>query len=370
MNDTSNAQDAPQAASPTPSSSDNTTEQPEGGKSKFALGSVLQDKHKGKKLGIVMLVIFLFFYVIAVYWSFEPDLLDVETEAKTYAEENAQTVVNGYVTTHTLIAIIRTLLDKQGGYLSNDVIPPSVLMDNMPNWEFGVLQQVRDFSKVMRNELSRAQTLGEEDTDLAKAEPKFNVDNESWMMPASESAYGDGADYIENYLAKMSDSGASNAQFYSRADNLRDWLKVVARRLGSLSKRLNASVGETRLNTDLDGEPGSQQSTTADSVVTTKTSWWAIDDVFYEARGTSWALINLLRAIEVDFHGVLQKKRALTSLRQIIRELESTQRMLWSPLVLNGSDFGLFANHSLVMSAYISRANTGLIELRNLLEKG
>ena len=95
-----------------------------------------------------------------------------------------------------------------------------------------------------------------------------------------------------------------------------------------------------------------------------------IDDVFYEARGTSWALINLLRAIEIDFKSILEKKNALRSVQQIIRELEFTQRSLLSPMVLNGADFGFFANHSLVMSSYIARANAGLIELRELLAKG
>jgi hypothetical protein len=67
---------------------------------------------------------------------------------------------------------------------------------------------------------------------------------------------------------------------------------------------------------------------------------------------------------------VLEKKNARVSLQQIIRELEATQQTIWSPIVLNGSGFGLFANHSLVMASYISRANAGIIDLRELLAKG
>lgn len=101
-----------------------------------------------------------------------------------------------------------------------------------------------------------------------------------------------------------------------------------------------------------------------------KTPWTQVDDVFYEARGTSWALVHFLHAMEVDFDDVLRKKNALISFRQIIRELESTQDPLHSPMVLNGSQFGLFANHSLVMANYISRANAAIIDLRNLLQDG
>ena len=95
-----------------------------------------------------------------------------------------------------------------------------------------------------------------------------------------------------------------------------------------------------------------------------------IDDVFYAARGAAWALVHLLKAVELDFESVLQKKNALISLRQIIRELEATQEAVWSPVILNGSGFGLFANHSLVMASYISRANAAVIDLRSLLEQG
>ena len=74
--------------------------------------------------------------------------------------------------------------------------------------------------------------------------------------------------------------------------------------------------------------------------------------------------------MEIDFEPVLRKKNAVVSLRQIIRELESTQDPIWSPLILNGSGFGFVSNHSLVMASYISRANAAIIDLRNLLMAG
>jgi hypothetical protein len=39
-------------------------------------------------------------------------------------------------------------------------------------------------------------------------------------------------------------------------------------------------------------------------------------------------------------------------------------------MILNGSGFGMLANHSLVMANYISRANAALIDLNELLTKG
>lgn len=321
-------------------------------------------------IGAIIAILLLLMLILTIYWGSAPGIFDVRAAAQKRAEANNEAIVTGYVTTNTLIEITTTLLDKPGGYLSNDVMPPSVFMDNIPNWEFGVLVQVRDFTKALRNDISRAQTQSKENPDLAKAEPQFNVDSRSWLLPRAESEYREGIGALERYLHELTEPQKTGTQFFSRADNLRDWLKIVANRLGSLSQRLSASVGQKRINTDLAGEPDASGSTYQSSSVEVKTPWLEIDDVFYEARGTCWALIHLLRAIEVDFGQVLQKKNAVRSLQQIIRELESTQRRVWSPMVMNGSDFGFFANYSLVMSSYISRANAGLIDLRVLLSQG
>ena len=80
--------------------------------------------------------------------------------------------------------------------------------------------------------------------------------------------------------------------------------------------------------------------------------------------------MHMLKAMEIDFADVLDKKAARVSLQQIIRELEGTQATLWSPIILNGEGLGLLANHSLVMASYVSRANAAIIDLRNLLVKG
>jgi hypothetical protein len=314
---------------------------------------------------LLLVVLFLWWW-----WDHEPAGFVVVDSAYERAAARGQQVVIGTVTTETLIRVAETLLDKRGGYLSNDLMPPGVWMDNVPNWEFGVLVQVRDMTKVYRNEFSRSQTQSTEDIDLAEADPLFSSPNDRWLLPSSEGQYRKAIGHVENYLARLSNVEQRNAQFYARADNLADWLAVVEKRLGSLSQRLSASVGQARLNTDLANDPQAQQSTPTASNEMVKTPWLKIDDVFYEARGSTWAVLHFLRAIEHDFAQVLRDKNATVSLRQIIRELEEAQHPMFSPVVLNGSPYGLFANHSLVMANYISRANAAIIDLRRLLERG
>ncbi|CAA0078452.1 Uncharacterised protein [BD1-7 clade bacterium] len=307
---------------------------------------------------------------LSIWWSQEPDALDVRAITQEEAEQLGQKPMVGSTTTATLIRVVGALQDKPGGYLSNDIMPPGLLMDNMPNWEHGVLLQVRDMTRAMRDNISRSQSQSQEDADLAKAESLFNIEHTSWMMPDAQNEYSDGAEHLRSYLQRLQDDDQQNAQFYARADNLRYWLTLVEVKLGSLSQRLSASVGQKRLNTDLAGDEAAVQSTQSDNEIVAKTPWLEIDDVFYEARGSTWALAQLLKAVEIDFADVLRKKNAQVSVAQIIRELEATQQTLYSPMVLNGSGFGLFANHSLVMASYISRANAAIIDLRSLLENG
>ncbi len=328
------------------------------------------DSHAKGWLFLPVIIIVIFFIGLGSYWSAEPELFDVVAATAKIAPEIDGNTTTGSYTTSSVIVAMETLLNKRGGYLSNDILPPSIWLDNIPNWEFGVLVQIRDITRSMRNDFSRSQSQSTEDKDLIVAEPKFNFDSRSWIFPATENVYQEGIDALYEYLNRLQDLSTQDAQFYARADNLKDWLGQVEKRLGSLSQRLSASVGQTRLNTDLAGDAGAVQSTRTDNQIEVKTPWFEIDDVFYESRGAAWALVHFLKAVEIDFAPTLRKKNALISLRQIIRELEATQQSLWSPVIMNGSGFGMFANHSLVMASYISRANAALIDLRNLLEQG
>jgi hypothetical protein len=323
-----------------------------------------------KTIAFVFASVFFLFYFIGVYWSFEPDQFDVLSQAKQDATAENVVPVVGYTTTTSIIKVTETLLNKSGGYLSNDAIPPSVFLDNIPSWELGALEMVRDMALVMRQEFSRSQSQSLENNHIKVAQPQLNIEHTSWAMPSAEGEYSKAIREFYAYRKALTDVNSQTAQFYARADNLREWLQKVEKRLGSYSQRLSASVGREQINLDLAGDSVAQQSTSSAAVMQMKTSWWKIDNEFYEARGACWALLHFLKAIEIDFNEVLDKKNAKISVQQIVRELEASQQAVWSPIILNGDGFGLLANHSLVMANYISRANAALIDLNELLSQG
>ena len=324
----------------------------------------------GRTSAIALASILAIIGILGFIWDREPPLFDAEKVTDKMLAAHKIQKVTGSTTVAVMIQVSEVLLNKRGGFLTNDIMPPGAWMDNVPNWEFGVLVQLRDMARTMRNNFSRSQSQSTEDTDLVTAENQFYYDNNSWFLPETESEYRKGTRALEDYLLRLGNTNKSDAQFYARADNLRIWLSEVETRLGSLSQRLSASVGKRQIDISLAGDVAATKSTATDSDAHVKTPWTELDNVFYEARGTTWALIHLLRAIEIDFRDVLEKKNALVSLQHIIRELEPTQETLWSPIILNGSGLGLVANHSLVMGSHISRANAAIIDLRRLLEDG
>jgi len=319
----------------------------------------------GKISAIVFFLIATLIF-FSVYWSNEPAQLSPLELAGDAEDAGENSGFIGSASIAALINVAETLLTKPGGFLSNDIMPPGVYLDNIPNWEFGVLVQVRDFSRAFREGFSRSQSQSTEDIDLIVAEPLFNFTTDSWIFPASESEYRKAILSLKSYQGRLADIDNAEAQFYARADNLSSWFSNVESRLGSLSQRLSMSAVQP---TD-DVAAVSRGGLEIEQDALVKTAWLEIDNVFFEARGATWALLHFLQAVQVDFADVIDDKNAGPSLRQVVRELESSQEVLVFPVVLNGGGYGLFANHSLTIANYISRANAAIIELRNLLSQG
>ncbi|KPJ88896.1 MAG: hypothetical protein AMJ53_16240, partial [Gammaproteobacteria bacterium SG8_11] len=105
--------------------------------------------------GIAVVTLCVVLTVVGWYWSRPPDSFNAKEVALEKAGGDNSKLVPGFTTTAALIRVAETLLDKPGGYLSNDKLPPKSffgafdMLDNMPNWEFGVLVMIRDTSRVL-----------------------------------------------------------------------------------------------------------------------------------------------------------------------------------------------------------------------------
>ncbi|HEY3699469.1 MAG TPA: DUF2333 family protein [Spongiibacteraceae bacterium] len=320
-------------------------------------------EHVGESTNLRIIAIALVIYFVGVialgmYWSREPALFQVSASAGSMLHQKIAHPAVGGITTAALLQTVTTLLDKPGGFINNDIAPPGLWLDNISSWERGALSQARDMTVVLRDVFGRSDAGADEDDDLARAAPRLNFSNDSWMLPSSESQYRDAIDYLRAYLTRLQ-QGDDSAHFVATADNLDRYLAQIARRLDALSQQLSACVKPHENPLLKSSERNLPERAT--------TPAYQIDNIFYEARGSAWALLHLLRAIEIDFADVLRAKNAQTALHQIIADLEATQEPIYSPVILNGSGFGLLANHSLVMASYIARANAAAVNTRALL---
>ena len=128
----------------------------------------------GRRAAIAMVASYcLLILGLCIYWSIPPKSFDVIQNRATYLSSADQSVT-GAATTAALLEVTRLLLEKNGGYTSNDIAPPGSLLDNMPNWEYGALIQSRDLARALREVLSRSQSQSQEDVDLTLAEPRIN----------------------------------------------------------------------------------------------------------------------------------------------------------------------------------------------------
>ncbi|HYN78413.1 MAG TPA: DUF2333 family protein, partial [Lamprocystis sp. (in: g-proteobacteria)] len=136
-------------------------------------------------LGLFLVTYIVVVVVLGVYWSRSPGTFDVRDESLALVNNDPTKLVPGATTAATAIHIAETLLNKPGGYLTNDITLPGILLDNIPNWEFGALTELRDLTNALRNDFSRAQSQSIEDKDLAVAQPQYNYNSSSWILPST-----------------------------------------------------------------------------------------------------------------------------------------------------------------------------------------
>ncbi|MGO2131469.1 MAG: DUF2333 family protein [Halomonas sp.] len=301
-----------------------------------------------KPLMILVAVYLLVVIGLGIWWSRTPEPLVIEESVVVH--RGTGVAARGAVTTVGLMAVVNTLLNKPGGYLRNDMAPPGVWLDNMPAWELGVLQQARQLALAMPGMST------EPLPDIEQASEALLGNSRDWFYPSTEHRLNQAGEAFGSYLQRLEEPGAQGLA--AGGQGLSPWLYSVADSLDSLSYRLSASLGNPEaladLNVDVERVPG-------------KTPWYEIDNVFFEARGQAWALLSLLKAVRHDQADVLAAHELTDHWDALIAELQASQRRLWSPVVLNGSGFGMFANHSLVMANHLLGARDRARKLADTL---
>ena len=297
-----------------------------------------------KPLAVLLVLAVMVAVGLGVWWSLAPSRFDVET-ATQEQRISAAPAARGTVTVATLATLIDTLQDKPGGYLRNDLMPPGLLLDNMPSWETGVLVQAR----------LMAASLGDFDPGAGESVntliAALEQDADDWLAPSMEDHLAQAGAAARAYLVRFDDGGG--ASFVDQGQGLALYLDAVRQQLASLRERLSSTVSDSERLKELGIEVAEGS----------HVPWYRVDNVFHETRGQTWALGHLLEALERDQADLIASAGLGNSYTRALAEIERMQRQFWSPVVLRGSGLGIFANYPLTMAHHLSRLDGALASL-------
>lgn len=301
------------------------------------------------------------FVMLYEYYRAFPAFFDPAPQATPAGEvaTPASQAARGTVYADTLLRMGDQMLSA---WLPNDVLWPSVLLDNPQNFQLGQLEVMRYATRVLRDKLSRQRTTDKIDPEADLAFTSFSNNPRAWMLPSAEGKFQDGLKALTRYRAGLT---GGTSYFFPRSDNLVELLEQFISLLGGVDTRLANAPRDwpTRLSEETAGDRYSQ----GESRAKVRVPWIQIDDNFYFARGVAYGIRQVLAAVRWEFREIVSIKRSGELLDNIIEELGLADfEPLW---VLNGSRDSIFANHSLSMMATLEDARQKLINLQQVLER-
>ena len=296
---------------------------------------------------LVLLAFVLLYYPVGMYLAHEIND-DVD-----YTVPADRLLPNGSRAVSMATALIGRETEDTPWVANSPWFLPSSALDNMPNFQIGLMYALSRFAIEMTDALGRSRGSSQVDADLDKASGLLKYDGRIWiwepstsLMPtaSAEQQYKSAKKSLESYNARLNDG---NAVFDRRADNLIAFLDRVSADLGSASASLDAQAKASNAG------------------------WFdtKADDVFYATKGRLYGYYLLLRELGIDFKDVIAEKKVENVWQQMLDSLRTAAEM--NPaIVSNGAGDGLFVpSHLEVQGFYLLRARTQLREVSNILLK-
>ena len=162
----------------------------------------------------------------------------------------------------------------------------TIFLDNMLNYQKGIVAAVSRFTEVMRDDIGRGRGTDPEDKNLNDATGRFKIDPtiytwdptvSLWPQAAAETQFDQGIFALRQYNQRVADN---KAVFDHRADNFMALLERISKDLGDMSAAINNGSDDYTLMGWFD---------------------WDADDTFYAAKGRLYAYCMILQGATVDF---------------------------------------------------------------------
>ncbi len=255
------------------------------------------------------------------------------------------------------VAIATALIYREvkiNGWPANDpFFYPAAALDNMPNFQMGVIAALARFTIELADHIGRTRGSSPVDPDLEKARGLLSYSGTIWIFDfstswaptaSSEAQYLSARRSLLRYNERLA---AGKAVFDRRSDNLQATVNRIAIDLGSVSAQLDQRIREA-----------------GGAIFDTRS-----DDIFYAAKGRLYGYFMLLRALGRDYERVIKEKQLGKAWAQMLVSLKEGAKL--QPLIVrNGEpDSLLQPNHLTAQGFYLLRARTQLKEITNILLK-
>ncbi|MEH6648061.1 DUF2333 family protein [Sulfitobacter sp.] len=257
---------------------------------------------------------------------------------------------NGSAAVATAAALMDRELNLHGWTPNDQWFAPTGLLDNMPNFQTGVVNAVGRFSFEMLDQIGRRSGSSSADPDLERASGFLQYPPYIWVwepsrsfLPSvpSENQYRQGLEALERYNARLA---RGEAIFERRADTLAAALSRISDDLGSQTSQIVRAQDTGRW-------------------IFSRTA----DDVFYRNKGMLYGYDVILTALGKDFARVIQERNLGPIWEQTLNSLRQGSQ-LRPPIVLNGRhDRSIFANHLALQGFAMKRAILQLNEVVSVL---
>ena len=293
-------------------------------------------------LGVFFILIILYF-VIGAAWI---HTIDDDTS---FVPPNP--IPGGSRSVDMAAALVEREVDTHRWTANDPFFLPGALLDNMPNYQMGILYAVSRFGTALTEQLARARGTSAVDPDVDRAAGLLKYPGDVWMFnfsaslaptATSESQYRAAVKALRAYNQRVA---AGTATFEVRADNLIETLERFISDLGSSSAIIDDHLSERS------GFPISRSA----------------DDIFYQTKGRLYAYYMLLTALGEDFRQVLAERNMGTVWNQVLSSgSDAAEQRVW--VVLNGSTSSQFVPSHLASQGFLLlRLRTQLREAQQVL---
>jgi hypothetical protein len=306
-------------------------------------------RRRGFWLGLLLALV----VVLALYYPIGMAIVhEIDDDVQFRLDEGA-VPANGARSVAMAAALVRRETEEHRWVANDPWFLPGAALDNMPNFQMGIVGALARFSFELTDQLGRTRGSSQTDPDLQEAAGQLQYQGTVWVIDfatswapttPSEKRYLAAARALERYNGRLAQG---QAVFERRSDNLLSTLDRIALDLGATSAALDRHVAEN-----------------AGAFFDRKA-----DDLFYGVKGQTYAYYLVLRELGRDFEKLIGERELGVAWAQMLNSLRQAATL--SPVVVvNGlPDSNLQPSHLAAQGFYVLRARTQLREITNILLK-